>query len=105
MEIDDEIKINDCVKLLYLGYHNADVYDFEYSHTFDKNEIGNIITILDIIRDVKGMLAYKVQSKKGITYLRRNAFELVESSPFCNFSEELENLDYLIPLLKKLNIK
>lgn len=96
-ENQDEIKVGDLVELTSLGRHNSNIKEFSHGISFTSEEVGVLVTILDICIDKKGKLGYKVQCNKGITYLRRSAFRLITS---CKLNE---NYDYLIPLIQNLN--
>lgn len=88
----NDIKIGDKVELLRLELHNSNAVNFNVNIYFESSELGKIITILDIELDHIGDLAYKVQCNKGITYLRRGAFDLVKRNKY-HISEFIENFN------------
>jgi len=94
--MENNIKIGDKVRLLHAGRHNSAIKEYNYKVTFEDDEIGSIIEILGIERDQYGHFGYQVMCNKGITYLRRNAFELVH-----NYKPEVNSLDSLVKLLKQ----
>lgn len=98
-EIESDVKIGDLVKLVNRTMHNSKVSGYVPSIVFSSDEIGSIFHIMDFAKDDKGILAYKVKCKKGITYLRRTAFELISTAP-----QPKEDLSYLIDLFKQQQI-
>lgn len=100
-EENEEIKVGDIVELISTGQHNSNAFNYKLDVAFSRSEIGFRLKILDIEIDRQKDIAYKVRCGLGVTYLRREAFKLVE-----NQTEELihEDLSYLIPILKQYDI-
>lgn len=69
-----EIEIGDEVQVLCVNSHNSQSNWYKIGNSFERKDIGIIVTILDY-NDVDGG-AYKVQSPKGITALRKKAIKL-----------------------------
>lgn len=111
--MEEEIKIGDIVVLLNAFNHNSSAPKYNNNCNFKQEDIGSEIVILDIIElDLRkqGMqssnkkdyidLAYKVECPRGITYLRRNAFEF----KYRSCKEEKEDYNYLTDYFTKYNI-
>lgn len=69
-----KIKIGDWVELLTDYSHNSSHDWFKTKEYFDRKDVHSIIQILNIDGNT-----YKVKTPTGITALRRNAFEKVNS--------------------------
>lgn len=111
--MEEEIKIGDIVVLLNTNNHNSSAPEYKNSYTFSQEDIGSEIVILDIIElDLRKQsmqssnkkdyidLAYKVECPRGITYLRRKAFEF----KYRPYKEEKEDYNYLTDYFTKYNI-
>ncbi len=95
--IHNDIKVGDTVILKNAHSHNSDAYSYNLGISFSENEVGKILTILDISKDVRNDYAYQVMCNKGITYLRRGGFEPI-------IEQQSGDLSYLIDFLKQKNI-
>lgn len=93
--MENKIKVGDTVTLISIYNHNSKALNWNDSIYFSADEKGKIITILDIEKDTEGELAYKVECNKGITYLRKKAFEFVESKNI-HIQQFITNTDLVI---------
>lgn len=104
--MDEEINIGDIVILKNTHNHFSDAPGYNYNITFSAIDIGSELLIHDIIKVKESLskevvledLAYKVECPKGITYLRRNAFE------FKSRAEIKKDYNYLTDFFTKYNI-
>lgn len=94
------IKQGDVIVLNNIHCHNSDAIHYNNNITCVTEEIGENFIILFIETDRQGRAAYGIKCKKGITYLRRDAFTLVKDQPLIN-----EDMSYLIPFLQNKDIK
>jgi hypothetical protein len=91
-------KIGDYIKILSTHCHNSLVNGYNPGVAFKENELYNRVQILDVVKCREGNLAYKVKCNLGITYVRPQYVELVETS-----KKEIKDYKYLIPVIKELN--
>lgn len=90
--------VGDKIILLNTHQHNSQVREYSPSIVCNIEEIGKIFTISSIKIGSDDELGYKITCEKGITYLRRDAFELIEDN-LIN-----EDMTYLINILKNINV-
>ena len=94
------IKQGDVIVLNNIHCHNSDTIHYNNNINCVTEEIGENFIILSIKTARRGGAAYEIKCKKGITYLRRDAFTLAKDQPLIN-----EDMSYLISFLQNKDIK